>query len=208
MKPILYPTLTDYCISLIDEFPRIADKRRAALSLLSDYMRGKHSRRQPAALIVICTHNSRRSHLGQLWLQMAALYYGIENVCTYSGGTEATAFHPHAVDSLRRAGFKVEAARQDTNPVYAVRASDDMPIWPTYSKRYNDSANPDRNFAAIMVCTDADQNCPVVPRAETRISLPYQDPKAYDGTSQEAEQYDQCCRQIAREMFYAVSRVR
>lgn len=205
MRLSLLPTLADYCASLPGEFSQITDDRRQQLQPLSDYLYSKRSPSRPVSMTVICTHNSRRSHMGQLWLQTAATYYGVADVRTYSGGTEATAFHPHAVASLRRAGFDIQTAQQTLNPVYTVRASDDGPAWRAFSKRFNDSTNPDREFAAIMVCTDADQNCPIVPGAETRVSLPYEDPKAYDGTPQEAPQYDRCCRQIAREMFYAMS---
>lgn len=124
---------------------------------------------------------------------------------TYSGGTEATAVHPNAVAALRHAGFGVQVTGVGPNPVYIVHAGADIPVASTYSKRYDDAANPARDFCAIMVCTDADRDCPIVFGSENRITLPYDDPKAYDGTSEEAEQYDRCCRRIAREMFYAMS---
>jgi arsenate reductase len=37
-----------------------------------------------------------------------------------------------------------------------------------------------------------------------RISLPYDDPKAADGTSEEAERYEERCLQIATEMMYVM----
>ena len=39
----------------------------------------------------ICTHNSRRSHLSQVWAQTIAKFYNINNVYCFSGGTEVTA---------------------------------------------------------------------------------------------------------------------
>ena len=197
--------LLHYCSSLPGEFPRIPDKRKALLQQVSEYIRNKHREGRPASLIVICTHNSRRSHLGQVWLQTAANYYHLEKIRTYSGGTETTAFHPNAVACLRRAGFFVEMTKEDANPVYHLSTSEDLSGWSAYSKRYDDDANPVDNFCAIMVCTDADQNCPVVLGADQRIALPYQDPKSYDNTPQEGQQYDRSCRHIAREMFYAMS---
>ena len=203
MKSVLYPSLATYCASLSREFGQIPDERKAALQQLSRYLQDKRSR-QTTSLVVICTHNSRRSHFGQWWLQIAAAYYGVDSIKMYSGGTEATAFHPNAVAALQRAGVAVHMTEEGANPVYAVATSEELPVWKAYSKRYDDSANPTTHFCAMMVCTRADQGCPLVPGAEKRISLPYEDPKAYDGTDWETAQYDMCCRQIAREMFYAM----
>ena len=208
MKPILYPLLADYCASLPDEFHQISDERKSTLRQLGDYIKDTRRQERPVLLMVICTHNSRRSHLGQVWLQIAATYYGIGRVQTYSGGTEATAFHPNAVACLRRIGFAIRATTEGPNPVYAVTASEDLLVGQAYSKRFDDPANPSDCFGAIMVCTDADQRCPVLLGAEKRFSVPYEDPKTYDNTSEKARQYDYCCRQIAREMFYAMEHVR
>ena len=202
---MLYPNLNRYCASLPGEFSQIPEERKIVLQQISEYVSSKHRQRQRASLVVICTHNSRRSHLGQAWLQTAANYYGIEGVQTYSGGTEATAFHPNAVACLRRAGFSVEATDKGVNPVYRLSISDGMPGWLGYSKRFDDVANPRSNFCAILVCTDADQRCPVVSGADQRLSVPFHDPKAYDHTPQDSVQYDRSCRYIAREMAYAMS---
>jgi arsenate reductase len=58
-----------------------------------------------------------------------------------------------------------------------------------------------------MTCTHADENCPFIPGA-TRISLPYEDPKAFDGTPEEEAIYAERCRQIARELLFAFSQVK
>ena len=205
MKPTLYSTLANYCNSLLAEFYRIPNERKVVLRQLGHYTRSKYNQQQVTSWVVICTHNSRRSHLGQVWLQVAAMYYGIDRVQTYSGGTEATAFHPNAVSCLRRAGFAVNLVAEGANPVYAITAAEDLLLGRAYSKRFDDDANPSDHFGAIMVCTDADQNCPVVFGAEQRVSVPYEDPKGYDRTPEEARQYDAVCRRIAREMFYAMS---
>lgn len=71
-----------------------------------------------------------------------------------------------------------------------------------FSKKFEDDFNPDKNFAAIMTCSDADENCPFVSGAEFRKPITYVDPKESDGTDREAAVYDERCRQIATEMFY------
>jgi hypothetical protein len=58
-----------------------------------------------------------------------------------------------------------------------------------------------------MTCSAADKACPIVFGADARIAIPFDDPKAFDGTDQEAAKYDERCRQIAREMLYVFSRV-
>ncbi len=44
--------------------------------------------------------------------------------------------------------------------------------------------------------------------AEERISLMYDDPKAFDGTDLEVAKYDERCRQVAVEMFYLLDYVK
>jgi hypothetical protein len=74
-----------------------------------------------------------------------------------------------------------------------------------FSKSYEDASNPQQGYCAVMTCSHADENCPLIPGAALRISLPFEDPKAFDGTNEETARYDECCRQIAREMLYAFS---
>jgi arsenate reductase len=40
-----------------------------------------------------------------------------------------------------------------------------------------------------MVCSEADASCPTVKGASVRISMPYLDPKHYDGTDFESAKY-------------------
>ncbi len=155
----------------------------------------------------VCTHNSRRSHLSQIWAQAAAWHYGLDDVATFSGGTEATAFNPRAVAALQRAGFTIEAEDPEAhNPVYRVTFDDDHPAMRCFSKCYADPCNPDSDFAAVMTCADADDACPLVEGATHRFAITYVDPKEADGTSTEAATYDQRCAQIAREMLWVMRR--
>jgi arsenate reductase len=58
-----------------------------------------------------------------------------------------------------------------------------------------------------MTCTHADENCPLVAGADVRISLPYDDPKAFDNTPLEAAKYTERVHEIGREILYAFSLV-
>ena len=112
-----------------------------------------------------------------------------------------------AVAALVRSGFRVELRGEDQNPVYAVRFAAGSPPLACFSKVYDHALNPDRGFCAIMTCSSADAACPIVRGSAERIFLPYDDPGSSDGTGLEAATYDDCCRQIAREMLAVLSRV-
>ncbi|MDZ7763692.1 MAG: hypothetical protein U5K00_04605 [Melioribacteraceae bacterium] len=150
----------------------------------------------------MCTHNSRRSHISQIWAQTAAEYYNIPNVKCYSGGTEATAFNPRAVNAMTKAGFKIEKKDNSDNPVYLVYYSDEKEPVKCFSKVYSDEFNPQKDFAAIMTCSDADENCPVVFGAEARFPIRYDDPKEFDGTELEEEKYDERVEQIGERCWH------
>ncbi|SHF16473.1 arsenate reductase [Fodinibius roseus] len=202
----MYPNLKSYIRNSKVNAPGISQARKGKLAQLAGYIRAKKGSGDPARLTFICTHNSRRSHLCQIWSAVMAEYLGLDHIQTYSGGTEATAFNPRAVAAVERAGFKVEDPGGE-NPRYNVFFDENKEPLVCFSKRFDDSHNPRRNFAAVMTCTDADENCPVVPGAEKRFSIPYVDPKESDGTPGEMETYDKRCRQIAMEMFYLMSQV-
>ena len=53
-----------------------------------------------------------------------------------------------------------------------------------------------------MTCTDADENCPHIPSADARISLPFNDPKEFDGSPEQEKRYLKRSEEIAVELFY------
>jgi hypothetical protein len=204
----LFASLDRYVHAALEAFDRIGPERRTRLEELARFIQDAGEANRPARLIFICTHNSRRSHLAQIWAQTAAAVYELDHVMTYSGGTEATAFDPRAIAALRRAGFAMEIVRPGDNPVVRARLGPDAPAMDAFSKSYDDEPNPTRGFCAVMTCSAADADCPVVHGAALRISLPYEDPKAFDGTPRETDVYDERCLQIGTEMLYALSRTR
>jgi arsenate reductase (thioredoxin) len=203
----LLEQLTPYVQELEQEFGQIPAERKQLLARLADYARSKQTAGQAAQFNFICTHNSRRSHLSQIWAQAAAAYYDIDGVHCYSGGTEATAFNPRAVKAMQEAGFRITPLAQGDNPRYAVHFAEGAAPLQAWSKRFDDAANPSSSFCAVMTCSDADENCPLVPGLELRLPITYDDPKNFDGTPQEAQKYGERVRQIGREMLYAFSLV-
>ena len=198
--------LEEYIATLESHFEQIPSHRKEELKEFAEYVESKLTNSETAKLNFICTHNSRRSHLAQIWTSVAATHYNIDKIKTYSGGTEATAFNPRAVSALERAGFRIENPGGD-NPQYKVQFDKSSDPLICFSKTFDDPFNPESGFAAIMTCSDADENCPFVPGAEFRKPITYRDPKESDGTDHEPETYDERCRQIASEMFYMMNQV-
>jgi arsenate reductase len=204
----LHPQLHAYVETVLPTLVTIPDDRREVLDQIATFVRERGAAGQPIRLVFICTHNSRRSHMTQIWAATAAAWYGIEGVETYSGGTEATAFNPRAVAAMRGAGFQIgEVPADAVNPHYAVSFAVDGAALDVFSKTYDAAGNPSSDFVAIMTCSQADQACPFVRGSALRVSLPYEDPKVADGTPEEATRYDERARQIAGEMFYLFSKV-
>jgi arsenate reductase len=207
-KKNLNPKLTTYINTIKEDFSKIPDDRIQELDKIALFVQKQVNTGQPVQLTYICTHNSRRSHFGQIWAATAAAYYNIPHVKTYSGGTETSAFNERAVAACERAGFDVTKTSQGKNPVYYVSYNADAEPVKAFSKKYDDSSNPQSNFCAIMTCSEADKACPTVNGATARIAVPYNDPKEFDGTPQETAKYDERCRQIATETLYIFSKVK
>lgn len=204
----MFIQLKNYCDTLIKDFEIIPAHRKVLLEKISQYISLKKKEDKSVNLVYICTHNSRRSHFGQIWAQVAASYYGIKNVNTYSGGTEATAFNINAINAIKRVGFNVKPINIEKNSIYHVSYDDIEKSIVCFSKVYDDVKNPQSEFAAIMTCSDAEENCPFIPGVELRIGTTYEDPKAFDNTPLQDAKYDERCKQIALETFYVFSEIK
>lgn len=185
----------------------VSEDRKAVLKPLADYIQNKVDSNQEIRLNFICTHNSRRSHLSQIWAQTLAFHFNIKNVFCYSGGTEATAMFPKVAETLTNQGFQIQQVSQEQNPVYAVKFDENQQSIICFSKTYFDEFNPKTNFSAIMTCNNADEGCPMVFGAEARFPIKYDDPKAFDGTELMNEKYAERSLQIASEMYYVFSQI-
>ena len=185
----------------------ISTERKKMLQPLIAFIQAKVTNKESIRLNLICTHNSRRSHLAQVWAQTAAAYYNLKNVFCYSGGTEATAMFPMLGKTLENQGFKIKMLSEGNNPVYAIKFSKNEPAIIAFSKTFEDDFNPESNFAAIMTCSQADEGCPFILGAEKRIPITYDDPKAFDNTPQQAEKYEERSVHIATEMMYVFSQI-
>ncbi len=188
--------------------PEVPKERKSVLEPLATYIQDKINSNQDIRLNFICTHNSRRSHLSQIWAQTMAFHFGIKNVFCYSGGTEATAMFPKVAETLTNQGYHILKLSDTNNPVYAVTFDENQHPVICFSKAYFDEFNPKSEFSAIMTCNNADEGCPMVFGAEARFPIKYDDPKAFDGTELMNEKYTERSLQIASEMYFVFSQLK
>ena len=115
----MYPKLLE-TIDLL-KGQEIGEDRKAILALLVNFIQTRLSENKRININFICTHNSRRSHLAQVWAQVASAYFNIPNVNCYSGGTEETAMFSKVVETLTDQGLYIMKISETENPVYAVK---------------------------------------------------------------------------------------
>jgi hypothetical protein len=140
---------------------------------------------------------------------VASDLYEISNIHTFSGGTEATALNERVITAIKNVGFTVDSTTLDeSNPRYFIKWETEMEAYEAFSKKYSNKANPSTNFAAIMVCSEADEGCPIVHGSDFKLSLPYLDPKAFDDTDKEGESYANKIREIGREALFTMLSVK
>ncbi|MGL4461319.1 MAG: hypothetical protein ACRC1K_04135, partial [Planctomycetia bacterium] len=173
----------------------------------------------------VCTGNSRRSMLGATMGNAAAAYHGLPGVRFHSGGTDPSAFNPRTIRALREIGVEIESTGEEAepgsagapNPKYNVawgKKNTGFSEWAgtpetvEFSKHYSDPANPAKEFAAVLVCTQADAGCPTVKGATVRIPMPFNDPKEFDGKPEEAAKYAERRDDVGRIMMHILADAR
>src|SRR5699024_8422019 len=201
----IFPEITDIINQLNPE--TIFEDRKETLRPLVEFIQTKVDKQEAIRINFICTHNSRRSHLSQIWGQVAAAYFKIPDVFCYSGGTEETALFPKVAETLLSQGFLVFKISKEKNPIYAIKYGvNAMPII-GFSKKYDSPFNSSSAFAAVMTCSQADNGCPFIVGAEKRIPIMFEDPKVSDNTPMQTQVYVERSLQIATEMFYVFSKI-
>ena len=202
----MYPTLATYLAERRTEYAQIDNERARRWLPLVNYLDEQLAVGLPARINYICTHNSRRSQLAQAWTTLIAHALHWDNVTAFSGGTEVTAVPAALFRTLESAGWRVDTPEAGSSVVrYGDQTKQSFRLW---SKRYDDATNPTTDFAAVLVCAEADEACPVVPGTVLRLPLPFTDPKAADGTARAAATYAARSRDICRELLFAFDQVK
>ncbi len=215
----LLATVKNHADYLTTSFDMIDETHRQAGQKLVDWIANNYRPGKPLDVIVVCTGNSRRSMLGATMGNIAAAYYGMPDIHFHSGGTAPTAFNSRTVAALREIGVVIEptgkeAARgevETANPMYRVRwgMPGETALETTeFSKHYDDPSNPQQGFAALMVCGEADAACPFVKGSALRLSMPYLDPKIYDGGAYESAKYAERRDDMGRLMLSVMMQAR
>lgn len=224
-----FETMDKYWQKVETNLTTVPVDRQDELKSLANYIAKSIKQDGNVDLMFICTHNSRRSHFGQIWAAAAAHHLGIQGVRTYSAGTEATAFNARAIAAVERAGMIAEhipdpilLQQQDTgnkqlrfvnaidlnNKVMMITVGKGAKPVFCFSKTIDHPLNPAADFGAIMTCSSADAACPIVKGANFRVAIPYVDPKVSDGKPEESATYDERCLQIATEMLWVMNVVK
>lgn len=201
---MIFKDINNYISEL--KLSNIADTRLDNLNKIIEYIQKAKDKNEEINLNFICTHNSRRSQFAQIWASVLAYKYKI-NIAFYSGGVEVTELNKSIAHCLESIGFNIYS-EGDINPKYHISYSKHQNPIIAFSKLYNDLYNPTSNFAAIMTCSDADNNCPIIYGANKKISFTFDDPKLYDNTNKETKMYKKCSTDIARELLYIFSNIK
>lgn len=192
----LFSTISTYLASQDGKQPPVNEIHQASMQKFAQWlkMRGK----KKTDVVVICTGNSRRSILTSTMGNLIAAYRKWPEVRFHSAGTAPSAFNSCTIAALKQIGVEItatgsqakEGKKGEKNPHYKVQWGKDKDAYSLeYSKALGDVSLPGNDFAALIVCSDADKECPVVEGAAIRLALPFEDPKAFDGKPNESEEY-------------------
>lgn len=204
----MYTDIHNYLDLLQGDLDNLNAARKEKLDTLSQMISDERDQKSIVDLVFVCTHNSRRSHLAQIWAAACINYLGLKGIRTYSAGTKATALNENVIRTLREKGFQVSTPDVGNNPQYHISYSEDADPVVCFSKKLDDASLPTGSFVAVMTCSEAEDHCPIIPEASHRVPITYDDPKSSDGTGEERRVYGERSRQIATEMLYLISKVR
>ena len=201
-------TLKEYIKVILKNIDMGLEKdRKDKLVELAQIIKINHEQQNTVKITFICTHNSRRSQFSQIWAYISSLYFKLDFIKPFSGGTEIDTVNLNVINSVINSGLKIEKTHKG-KAIYLLKSFKKDKGINLYSKVYNSKLNTSEHFIAIMTCSDADQMCPVIKGAYKKISLPYSDPRVADNTILEKEVYNQTCSIIAKEMFYLMKQVK
>jgi protein-tyrosine phosphatase/arsenate reductase len=75
----MFPKIEKLCRIFESECDLISKERKEILKSTAAMIASEIDSGRKAKLIYICTHNSRRSHFGQVWVNVVAEFYGLSS---------------------------------------------------------------------------------------------------------------------------------
>lgn len=184
----------------------LSEDRKVYLQKIAETITIAYAKNNLVNLTFICTHNSRRSQIAQVWAFFAAAYFKL-NIHSFSGGFEVTSFNRSTIKTLQKAGFSFQLSDfSHQNPKYEISFEGTKKYIIGFSKLIEHPENP-LNFIAISTCSNADANCAYI-GAKYVFKLPFDDPKISDGTLLQEERYMEINRQIAGEIYFIFNEVK
>jgi len=151
-------------------------------------------------LLFVCTHNSRRSQFAEIWAKTIAFIYN-KKINIFSAGITEENFNWRAINVLQKIGFSIT-----NDSKYHVEFSKNHKPIKMYSKTI-DHINSENPLIAVMICAEANADCPNVNTAIKKRLLSYLDPKKWDNTKLEKIKYLETCTMIATEISYLFSKI-
>ena len=110
-------------------------------------------------VLFLCTHNSARSQMAEGLLRHLAG----DRFEVASAGTEATSVRPEAIEAMADLGVDISGQSSKTLERYLEEPFDHV----------------------VTVCDDANEACPVFPRAKSRLHWSFRDPSRSEGSAEE-----------------------
>lgn len=189
--------------------PSVDALRKPALRACAHAVVRRLARDGEVGLVAVCTHNSRRSQLAEVFLAAALAELSIDGVHVASAGTETTAVAPGIVHVLRSHGFSVSGDHTLANPRLRVEGHGILrELWSKTLEEAIPALTGGSEAVALMVCAGADASCPIVPGAAFKARVAYEDPKLSDGTPEEEGAYAKTAELIEAEMLFLVREIR
>ena len=191
--------ICNYMNKKFDEFfyrlnnfsPEIKQKDR--LELIANELNKKI--KETNVLVFLCTHNSRRSQICEVWGSIFSLIYKKE-ILINSAGTIKTSVHKEIFNVLKKCGVSVNENEEIAFKNLLIKLK----------SKTLDQIDA-KKFIAIMTCSDAEKSCPIDSRSVKNINMFFKDPKVYDNTKYMEEEYLKTNSNIAEELNYIFKRI-
>ncbi len=129
------------------------------------------------SIVFLCTHNSRRSQICEVWGKVFAEIYR-KKININSAGAFKTVVHSQVYESIVKCGLVVDNKKE----IFF-----DKKKFKLNSKTIDSLTM--KNFIAVMTCSNAEKSCPNDPRSIRNIKMFFNDPRIYDETDKMSREY-------------------